>query len=375
MEPLTGIRIIYENGTSIKPEKNNIVISGNTVEEFRKELRTKVPGLLTTDLNLISVFWDNEEMIAESFNKVGYDLKNPKPGIKNTKPLRFRPFIKVSYVNPNDDKVSKIMMLNTKKRSLLEAKREYELIKQEWKTTNKSDKTNMDRIVKEEFPALISRWDGILLFNEVLKFFNENKVKEMDLSDTVEGVTEQLRDKVDIIIDKIINVELDSAEKADQMEVFKTLDQMIEMLKEADYDMQKISKTDQKFLLGKLPGQTRLSNLGLRLLDILSEDDINLFNPNKEIYYNPIWKSTHTDNGTMIMNGKFIKYFQLNCFLEPPIFKTTIEVAVPQEPTVIEEEATIEEEIISESILTATTFKTPFEGDSGNIILPINLTK
>lgn len=375
MEPLTGIRIIYENGTSIKPEKNNIVISGNTVEEFRKELRTKVPGLLTTDLNLISVFWDNEEMIAESFNKVGYDLKNPKPGIKNTKPLRFRPFIKVSYVNPNDDKVSKIMMLNTKKRSLLEAKREYELIKQEWKTTNKSDKTNMDRIVKEEFPALISRWDGILLFNEVLKFFNENKVKEMDLSDTVEGVTEQLRDKVDIIIDKIINVELDSAEKADQMEVFKTLDQMIEILKEADYDMQKISKTDQKFLLGKLPGQTRLSNLGLRLLDILSEDDINLFNPNKEIYYNPIWKSTHTDNGTMIMNGKFIKYFQLNCFLEPPIFKTTIEVAVPQEPTVIEEEATIEEEIISESILTATTFKTPFEGDSGNIILPINLTK
>ncbi len=131
LSALTGIRIIYEDGTSKKPKTNNIVISGNTLEEFKKDIQDKLPGVITSDLNNITVFADDIQYIEDQFKETGYDLGNPKNNLRNAKALRFRPFIKLSYIDPNNNEYSKIMVLNSKYRTLSEAKVEYEKVKQE----------------------------------------------------------------------------------------------------------------------------------------------------------------------------------------------------------------------------------------------------
>ena len=323
LEPLTGIRVIYENGTSKPDEKNNISISADTPQKFTLELHRKIPGLITTDLQTIRVFDDNTKHIEDEFNSTGYDLKNPKTPIKNTKNLRFRPFITVSYIDPNNKKVSKIMMLNTKKRSLLDAKLEYETIKEEYSKLAKADREGRNKYTKGEFPALISKWDGLVLFNEIMTSFKN--IKEVDPN------TGSLRDKTDIIIDKIMNIELDTSEKDTEYEVFDAFSKMLDILEKSDYNLKNVSKDNQKFLLGSIQGQTKLSNMGLRLLDVLSEEDIINFNKDRQVYYNPMWKPTHTEKHEKVMDGKFIKYFELNCFLEPPIFKLNINLDIIKE--------------------------------------------
>ncbi len=224
-------------------------------------------------------------------------------------------------------------------------------------------------MLKNEFPALISRWDGLLLFCDVMKYYKDNNIKELDSSELDETSSPTLRDKYDIVWDKVIDVEIDSVEHTQEADLYNTLEEMINILEEADFDIKRVSKRDQDFLMGKLKGQTRLSNLGLRILDVLTDSDIDMISPDRKVYYNPIWKSSYDkDSPTMIMSGEFLKYFQINCFLEPPIFKAKLTISDTKEDEKITEEPTssIEEKEISEektetsNILKAKSFSTPF---------------
>lgn len=279
LSPLTGVRIVYSDGTSKKPTNNTISITANDPVEFKKKLMEMFPGLLTTDLNTIEVFDDNVNKINETIKNTGYDLGVPKGDLKNPNALRFRPFIRVSYIDPNNEKVSKVMILNTRSRSLLEAKREYEETKQRFKETNKQDADAVNKIKQEDFPVLINRYAGIKLFNDVIKELSGNK--EIDEN------TGTLRDKADIITDKVLKMELDSSEKGSGLDTFETFKNMLDILKKSNYDLKNVSEQDMKELLGKIKGQTRLSNIGLRLLDALTEADIEQLG-DKEVYYNPI---------------------------------------------------------------------------------------
>ena len=383
LNALTGIRIIYEDGTSKKPTTNNIVISGNTLEEFKQDIQQKMPGVITSDLNNITVFGDDVQYIQDQFRQTGYDLGNAKGDIKGAKALRFRPFIRLSYIDPNNNEYSKIMVLNTKHRDLLEAKYEYERIKQEWKSSDKGNKVVIDRLLKTEFPALISRWDGLLLFCDVMKYFKNNNIKELDTEALDETITPTLRDKYDIIWDKILNLELDSVEHERQKDVYDTLENMLGILEEAEFDIKRISPYDQRLLMGRLKGQTRLSNFGLRILDVLTEDEIKMFSPDRQVYYNTLWESSHEEAPTMLMNGKFLKYFQINCFLEPPIFKASLKLAsTPDIKPTESPESSVEEKEISEentgtsNILKAKNLKTPFNTIDGKpLIINIDVSQ
>lgn len=368
LTPLTGIRIVYSDGTSNKPANNTISITGNTVTEFRKTLMEKFPGIMTTDLNTIKVFDDNEVNINNTFKNVGYNLGTPKKDLENSKALRFRPYIKVSYIDPNDNSVSKVMVLNAKSRDLSRAKIEYEETKNKFKETNKNNKEAVNKILQEDFPVLINRFAGLKLFNDVIKHFQGTM--EMDSKNN-------MRDKADIIIDKVLNVELSSVEKAEGFDVFKTFSDMLDILKKSNYDLKNISNEDLKFLLGKIPGQTRLGNFGLRLLDILSLEDIKSLG-DRTIYYNPIWKSAHNQAGEILMDGKFIKYFKLDAFLESPIFKinlTKSEVPFQSEPTEPTPAEVIESNVNTNTlgdIKLATKFTTPFIINNVKTEVPID---
>ena len=348
--PNTGIRTIFGNGTS-KPGGDPISISGNTIDEFKNNLLEKIPGLITTDLSSIRVFGANTEKIKSTFQSVGYNLGIKKKDIENPKVFRFKPFIEVSYINPNDEKVSKILVLRTKNRSLLETKKEYDQLKSEYDNIDKRNKELVYKYTKNEFPALISKYDGYVLLCDLLKFYNDNNVKERDEESGI------LKNKSDILIDKLINIYLDSAEKDVEFETFNAVGKTVEILQNANFNMSAVSKDDKKFLMGSIQGETKLSNFGLRLLEILSEDDITSFNADRVMYYNPLHKSTHSENDENIMDGKFIKYFELNCFLEPPIFslelKNNTDFKKEEKPEV--------KEIIPQSLKSMTIFTAPFD--------------
>lgn len=85
----------------------------------------------------------------------------------------------------------------------------------------------------------------------------------------------------------------------------------------------------------------------------------------------------------MLMNGKFLKYFQINCFLEPPIFKASLKLAsTPDIKPTESPESSVEEKEISEentgtsNILKAKNLKTPFNTIDGKpLIINIDVSQ
>lgn len=123
--------------------------------------------------------------------------------------------------------------------------------------------------------------------------------------------------------------ELSDENKDKELDKLNEFADMIKIIQNRNYIVERLSDSDKKILLGKLPGGTILSNMGLRILDVLSADQFEEFNDqlkdDYEIFYNPIWRSDHSENHTTQMDGdEFIKYLEFNVYLEPPIFTMKI---------------------------------------------------
>jgi hypothetical protein len=374
INPLTGIRTIFSTGTS-KKGGEAISISGETMPEFKKNLTEAMPGLLTTDLNTLQVFDDNEDNIKKEFAETGYNLDTEKPALINAKNFRFRSFIKVSYINANDNSVSKLMVFQTKKRSLLDAKKEYDNIKKEYEE-NKGNKVLREQYRNVEFPALIAKWNGVVLLSDILKFYENDKEFDPATNSTIP--------KSEFILNEILMMTISTGSQIEQLETFE---KMVDIIKKSGYDPSNINNDDRKILLGGIKGSTRISNLGLRVLDVLTEDEISEFSENYEakngqydVYYNPLWRSLHKDSHEKEMDSKFIKYLELNAYLEPPIFKTELIKVIESVDKVIEPEENVppvDDDLIIEddiSILKATEYYTPFTFNGNRKTVPVDLS-
>ena len=364
LNPLTGIRTIYSDGTTVKKDNNMVSISGENIHEFKENLLNLIPGLLISDLDKLMAFDHDEQHIKDELRDTGYKLTNEKSEVKNVKSFRFKPYMKVSYINPKDDSLSKLMVFQAKKRSILQAKDEYERIKEEFKNIE-DNKVAAEKYIKGEFPALIAKWNGVLLLMDILDYYKDERF--------LHPQTNNMISKSDYILEELFLLELSKEEKENQFDVASAFVKMQEIIKKSDYSVNNLSENDKNFLLGKIKGETRLSNLGLRLFDTLSREDFEDFSDNKDnyqVYYNPIWTSTHSNDHMVAVDPAFIKYLEINVLLEPPIFTLKIDSLEEDSTEVVEER--VEETPIE--ILQSNTFQTPFVDGAGNpISVDINL--
>lgn len=97
--------------------------------------------------------------------------------------------------------------------------------------------------------------------------------------------------------------------------------------------------------------------MGLRLLEVLTEDEISELGDNKIIYYNATFDPSNTESGERFMDKDFIKYFEVSSYLEPPMFmldlntikKKIAEVETTKELEIQEEKA--QEDFLGQNII------------------------
>lgn len=155
INPYSGIRFIYEDGTSKKPTgKSKISITGNTFDEFVKALQEMSPGIKILDVDKIRVFGKDTEVIKSTLANTGYRFNGKEVTVSNLDSFRFRPYIKVSYLDPSNNEVSRIIALSPKSRGLGDAKQEYEKLQEEFRLLSTEDKTLFART---KFPILINK--------------------------------------------------------------------------------------------------------------------------------------------------------------------------------------------------------------------------
>lgn len=151
----SGIRFIYEDGTSNKPSgESKISISGNTFDEFVKNLQEMSPGLKILDVDKIRVFGKDVEGIKSTLANTGYKFNGKEVSVSNLNSFRFRPYIKVSYLDPSNNEVSRIVALSPKKRGLATAKQEYEKLQAEFRALSTDERA---QFAKTKFPVLINK--------------------------------------------------------------------------------------------------------------------------------------------------------------------------------------------------------------------------
>lgn len=151
----SGIRFIYEDGSSKKPAgKSKISISGNTFDEFVKALQDMSPGIKILDVDKIRVFGKDTEVIKGTLASVGYKFNGKEVTVSQLDSFRFRPYIKVSYLDPSNNEVSRIVALSPKSRGLSQAKEEYEKLQLEFRALSQEDRAAFART---KFPILINK--------------------------------------------------------------------------------------------------------------------------------------------------------------------------------------------------------------------------
>ena len=358
-EIYSGLRFIYDDGTNKRPESNQISISGETPNDFIKNLKEKSPGIRISDVSKIKVFGADIDVIKKTLEKTGYDIPlNKERKFKNLKLLRFRPYIKVSYIDPNNEKFSKIIVLNPKKRSLLEAYKEFEELQNEF--INLQDSSEKQTFAKDNFPVLIDKWTGLKLFIALTK----DKAKD---SSYVKDLTSRI---------KTVDLKYTKLTKEEYGKLNDQWDRIFEILLNTNGDISNLSEDDKKIVLGTIKGQTKTGNLGLRLLECLSLPEITSLG-DYTVYYNTIFNPDRSEKGEQIMDGKFIKYFELNSYIEPPIFmlnldKTNIVKPITQkveELTIVSEQ---EEKPISDPLVISKVSHVSFNINGQTRDIPFN---
>jgi len=121
------------------------------------------PGIKIKSLDKIGVFGNNIDFIKETIESFGGE--NNKIKFSNYESLKSRPYIIVSYANPNNNKASRLIILNPRSRGLTKAKEQYkdaqvrhkQILKDTKLTTEAESKKAREEFSKEEFPVLISR--------------------------------------------------------------------------------------------------------------------------------------------------------------------------------------------------------------------------
>lgn len=324
-EVYSGIQFIDVNGTVVKSTKGSQVHTyANDYNEFFRLLQERSPGIMVENTENIPVFENDPQKVAEEFNKVGYDFGG-KRKVTNTSPFTNRPYIKVSYVDTNDNKTSRIVVLNARKRVVSTAVEDYRKLKEAAKGLPRQD--------TPEFLMLISNWDGIQLYNqletteqELVRKFAKNKVGEG------ENTTETFTDAAFDLIAKLKTTKSDG---------------------KGGIEYSKLTTEERNTLLknGKV-----LKNVGLMILDLISEKKINPKSSilKQEGYYNSKFWFEKGESGKMFLPKDFIKYFEIPFFLEPPMFildlnnlEDTKQVDV-KEPLVTSDE--IELSVVSQEI-------------------------
>lgn len=112
------------------------------------------PGLKILDVDKVRVFGKDIEGIKSTIANTGYKFNGKEVSVSNLNSFRFRPYIKVSYLDPSNNEVSRIVALSPKKRGLLEAKQEYEKLQIEFRTFSSDERT---QFAKTKFPILINK--------------------------------------------------------------------------------------------------------------------------------------------------------------------------------------------------------------------------
>lgn len=262
LEVYSGISLVNEEGKIItKSSDSKIKIEANTFDEFIEKLQ-KSRGLMVQNTSEISVFSYDKDQVSKKFLETGY--KKPK----NVDASNFtgRPYLQVSYVDPNNPNVSKLIVLNPRSRSIEEAIREYSNLILD----NKND---------SELQMLISQYDGLKLLYDLPK--SDQKI-----------ITNMISDKV-------------------SKDTIKTLENI---LSKKSFEL--VPSIKDKLLKNNIP------NLGLIIFEAVSQDKLKLSDEilNTIGYYNQKYQFKKGETGEMILPNEFIKYFSFNYYLEPPRF-------------------------------------------------------
>ena len=306
----SGIKLIYKDGATKlkKGEDSGIEITGDTVEEFLAALIKDNPGLQVSDMSKIRTFWKYPDKIKKTLESVGYSYKGKTLNIKTPSGFRFRPFITVSYVNTENKEVSRIITLSPRSRKIGIAKEEYVKRKMELAPILAArDVAKVKEYTLENFPVLINPWAGIELLNYIIHSTNMN---------TNDKILNRLK-KAEI------RLPYSKIKPAKQEQFYNELNRVFEILKtkgKTDGKLTSVLTQEEIFdIMGSSEKESILPNLGLRLLEILSKEEIESI-ADREIYYNPIFKPKGTEQGERLMDGSFIKYFKINSHIEPPTF-------------------------------------------------------
>lgn len=317
----SGIRRIYNNGKTIKPDEDNpIKITGNTFEEFIENLKEIAPGIQISESDKIEVFNNtNLDKIQEVFTTVGYKLNSKGKVIKNTlknpEYFRARPYIKVSYTDVNNDEQSRIITLSAKSRPLSEA-----LV--EFGEANRIV-TDDPTLFKDNLVPLISDYQGAVLLSNLL-----NKGTKETKDNIVKAIIENQKNLVNTRR-KIFTNDVDEPK----------LKGILEILYKAKGNIKSLSSEDKTSIF-----KSDARNVGFILLDILNSNEeirkmiedptVNDINLNTKVYYDPAWVSTHSERTSGAIKANDIKYYKMNTYLEPPIFMLDLSNFKKGEPSV-----------------------------------------
>jgi len=346
-EVYSGIQFIDINGTIVKSTKNSEVHTyAETYPEFLKLLQERSPGIMVQNTDEIPVFENDPKKVAKEFNKVGYNFGS-KSKIKETLPFTNRPYIKVSYVDANNDTTSRIIILNARKRSILQAVEEYKNLK----TINKG----LPKQETSEFLMLISNWDGIQLYNK-LESTEQEQVRKFAKNRAGKGSAD-----IETFTDDAFDL------------IAKLKDSKSDGKGGIDYSKLTIEERNTLLKNGKV-----LKNVGLMILDLISENKIKKDRSDKntveflqqEKYYNSKFWFEKGESGKMFLPKEFIKYFEIPFFLEPPMFIMDLNNLEKNKQEEIKEPIVSSEELELSIV----------EGDIINLdilgeVLPINVTE
>lgn len=345
-EVYSGIQFIDINGTIVKSTKDSQVHThAESYSEFLEILQQRSPGIMVANTENIPVFQNDPKEVAEEFNKIGYDFGG-KNKIVETSPFTNRPYIKVSYVD-GSDKTSRIVVLNARKRTLLTAIEEYSRLKNAAKGLPRQD--------TPEFLMLISNWDGIQLYNQLTQT-EQKLVREFAKNRAKEGKNneETPTDDAFNLIEKLKTIKSDG---------------------KGGIEYSKLTNEERNTLLknGKV-----LKNVGLMILDLISENKIKNDKLLKEVgYYNSKFWFEKGESGKMFLPKDYVKYFEVPFFLEPPMFIIDLN-NLDQKKEVI-----IKEPIVSTNELELSVTQQEINGKTNNFIelnilnevIPVNITE
>jgi hypothetical protein len=236
--------------------------------------------------------------------------------------------MQVSYVDPSNDNVSRIIALNPKSRTLSKAAEEYKEMQTQFEglTGKKAGK-----FAKENFPILINKWSGAKLYADL---FSKTDINAEDLKNRV----------------KLAERAFTKVEKADYKEINEQLDTIFGVLEKWSSNFSEMTEDDKNIVLGLVKGQTRVGNIGLRLLEVLNENEIEALesleeykNEGYKVFYNASYVPSNTEMEERKMDPSFIKYYELSSFLEPPVFMINLQELTSEQEEQIKAVEDVEE--------------------------------